>query len=235
MNGINLSDKYHLADRQVEVTEPFVAGATGAWAAVAASGTVAALNERGGGVSILTQAADNALGSVTLSAKPILVDANKPVSFSALIQFAEAATNVGNVYVGMSSSAVAATLGNDGAGPASSYSGVGLYKVDGSLNWFAEFSNGATQNTIELNSAASLNKVAQVAGAAAQQLIEIDVLPKTSTTCDVIFKINRITVAKMMDQVFTSMVAMAPLATIRSGSTTAETLKVYQIKFAQVL
>lgn len=235
MNGINLSDKYHLADRQVEVIEPFIAGATGAWAAAATSGTVAALNERGGGVSITTQAADNAIGTLTLSAKPLVVDAAKPLSFSATIQFAEAATNAGNVYVGMSSSAVASTLGNDGAGPAADYSGVGFYKVDGSLNWFVEFANGTTHTTVELNSAASLNKIAQVAGSSAKQTLEIDVIPKTSTLCDVIFKINGVCVAKFMDRVFTSLAAMAPLATVKAGSSTAEVLKVYQMKFAQVI
>lgn len=235
MNGLNLSQSYLFADRQVECVEHFLAGATGPWAAVATSGTVAALNERGGGLSLLTQAADNAIGSLTLSAKPLLVEAKKPISFAARIQFAEAATNAANVFVGMTSQAVATAMGNDGAGPPADYSGVGFHKIDGGLNWIAEFSNGTTQRTTELSVDGSLNKIAQVAGSASAQMLEIDVLPKTSTVCDVVFRINGIAVASFLDQVFTSMLAMAPVVIYKAGTAAAQTGKVYMVKFAQVI
>ena len=234
MNGLNLTPGFLTSHRVAECVEHFWAGATGAWAAVATSGTAAALAERGGGVSLTTQAADNAIGSLTLSAKSLLPAASKPISFGALIQFAEAATNVGNVFVGLTSEAVATAMGADGAGPPASYSGAGLHKVDGGLNWIAEYSVAGLQNTVELNSAGALNSIAQVAGSSSNQLIEIDILPKTSTLCDVIFKINDVCVAKFLDQVFTSIAAMAPVVIVKAGSSTAEVIKVRMIRFAQL-
>lgn len=234
MNGLKLSDAFLTADRQVQIVEDFLAGATGAWAAVATSGTVAALNERGGGVSITTQAADNAVGSLTLSAKIAVLAAQKPISFAALLTFAEAATNAANVWVGLTSQAVATAMGDNGAGPPADYSGIGFYKVDGGLNWTTEYSVGTTQNTLELTATAALNKRVQVAGSSSPQLLEIDVTPKTSTTCDVSFKINGVCVARYLDQVYTSILAMAPVVIIKAGSGTAEVIKVDLIKFAQV-
>jgi hypothetical protein len=234
VNGLNLTPGFLTSHRVTECVERFLAGATGAWAAVATSGTVAALNERGGGVSITTQAADNAEGTLTLSAKPLVVAANKPISFGAMIDFAEAATDDGNVFVGMTSEAVATALGDNGAGPPADYSGVGFHKLDGGLNWIAEFSNSTTQKTQELTADGSLDSVVHAAGSATTQLLEIDVLPKTATLCDVVFKIDDVCVAKFMDQVFTSMIAMAPVVIVKAGGSSAEVIKVRLIRFAQV-
>ena len=234
MNGINLAPNYGLADRQMVVVEDFLSGAPSGWAAVATTGTVAATNARGGVLSITTQAADNAIGSLTLSSKIFVVAANKPISIAFYLQFAEAATNAANVWVGLTSEAVATAMGDNGAGPPASYSGVGFYKVDGSLNWFTEFSVAGLQNTVELTATNSLNKTLQVAGSASFQLLEIDVIPKTSTLCDVIFKINGSVVASYLDQIFTSMAAMAPVVIMKAGSGTAEVILVDLIKFGQV-
>lgn len=234
MNGLRLSDAFLTADRQVQIVEDFLAGVTGAWAAVATSGTVAALAERGGGVSITTQAADNAIGSLTLSAKIAVLAAQKPISFAALLTFTEAATNAANVWVGLTSEAVSTAMGADGAGPPANYSGVGFFKIDGGLNWNTEYSVGTTQNTQELTAIAAINKVVQVAGSASPQLLEIDIVPKTSTTCDVSFKINGVCVMRYLDQVYTSIAAMAPVVIVKAGSSTAEVIKVDLIKFAQV-
>lgn len=233
MNGLNLSNGFLAAHRVMEVVEYFINGATGAWTAAATSGTVAALSERGGGVSITTQAADNAEGTLT-SGKCLLVAANKPVSFGAKLQFAEAATDDANVYVGMTSEAVASILTDNGAGPPADYTGFGFYKVDGGLNWICEASNGTTQVTQELTAEGSLDLVRHAAGSSSDQLLEIDVVPKTSTLCDVIFKIDGIVVAKFMDFVYTSILAMAPVIVVKAGGASAEVIKVRMARVAQV-
>lgn len=234
MKGVRLSDAFLTADRQVQLVEDFLSGAPDEWTAAATSGTVAAEDERGGVLSLTTNAADNFEGTLTLDSKIAVVAANKPLSFAAYVQFTEQNTDAANVFVGLTSAAVGDALGDDGAGPPSNYSGVGLHKIDGGLNWIAEYSVGTTQKTVELDAEGSLNDVAQVAGSASYQLIEIDVFPKTSTACDVVFKINGTTVAKFLDQVYTSILAMAPVIVTKAGSATAEVLKVDYVKFAQV-
>lgn len=235
MNGLKLSDYFLAANRQIEIVQHFFTTSPEGWTAAAASGTVASDASRGGVLSLTTQAADNAVGSLTLATKIALVAANKPLSFAAYIQFAEAATNAGNVFVGLTSQAVATAMGDDGAGPPANYSGVGFYKVDGSLNWFTEYSVATTQNTLELSAAGSLDGVAKAAGSSSYQLLEIDVYPKTSTLCDVVFKIDDVVVQKYLDQVYTSIAAMAPVIIVKAGSTTAEVIKIDLVKFAQVI
>jgi hypothetical protein len=177
------------------------------------------------GVSIVPQAAtDNAIGSSLSNAKHWLPAAGQSILFTARLKFAEANTDDANIYVGLTSSTAANTIGNDGAGPAASYSGFGFFKVDGGLNWNVEASNGGTQLTTELTANNSLSDVAHVAGSASWQTLEIDVKMKTSTKCDVMFRINGVTVVKLTDYVWTGMVAMGEAVAIKNGSTTGETL-----------
>lgn len=236
MNGIKLSEKFKRALRQAEFFEDFFGITPQGYTITAASGTLAAGTD-GTSLSVTTQAADNAVGSV-IGARQSLLAANKPLYMIARLQFAEAATNAGNVFVGFSSSAAAAVMGDNGAGPASSYSGIGLHKIDGGLNWIAEYSVGATQKTQELTGIAVATLGQPVtdiaAGSASYQQIEIIALPKTSTLCDVIFKINDVTVMKFMDQVYTSVAAMGPTVVVKAGSSTAEVLLLDYIGWAHV-
>lgn len=231
MNGVKLSEAFLTVDRQVQLVEDFVSGAPDEWTT---AGTAAAQGERGGVLQLSTAATDNAEASVVLDSAIAAIAANKPFSFAARVQFAEAATNAANVFVGLSDEAAATALGDNGAGPPADYAGVGLHKLDGGLNWIAEFSNSTTQQTLELTAEGSLTGAAIVAGSANYQLIEIDVIPKTSTVCDVVFKVDGVTVAKFLGQVFTSIAAMAPLIVVKAGGGTAEVIKVDFIKFAQV-
>lgn len=231
MNGLNLSDRYRLADRQQEFLEDFHGITPQGYTITAASGTLAQ-GTTGTELSITTQAADNAIGYVLGTAKHAILAANKPLTFKARFKFAEAATNAANIWLGFTSSAAAAVMGDNGAGPAASYSGFGIYKKDGGLNWWAHCSNAAVQQNVELLAASSLNKVAQVAGSSSFQTVEIDVIPKTATLCDVVFIINGSTVYKMLDVVYTSIAAMAPCALVKAGSGTAEVLLLDYIAWA---
>ena len=57
-------------------------------------------------------------------------------------------------------------------------------------------------------------------------MLEIDVKIKNTTKCDVMFRIDGVTVYKLTDYVWTSMVAMGIVESIKAGSSTAETLRV---------
>lgn len=235
-NGIKLSEKFKLAMRQAEFFEDFFGITPQGYTITATSGTLAA-GTAGTDLSITTQAADNAVGSV-IGARQSILAANRPLYMIARLQFAEAATNVANLFVGFSSSAAAAVMGDNGAGPASSYSGIGLHKIDGGLNWIAEYSVGSTQKTQELTGIA-VATVGQpvtdiVAGKAAYQVIEIVAIPKSATLCDVSFLIDGVVVMRFLDQVYTSIAAMGPTVVVKSGSATAEVLLLDYIGWAHV-
>lgn len=236
MNGIKLSEKFKLAIRQAEFFEDFFGITPQGYTITATSGTLAA-GSAGTDLSITTQAADNAVGSV-IGAKQALLAANKPLYMIARLQFSEAATNAANLFVGFTSSAAAAVMGDNGAGPASSYSGIGLHKLDGGLNWIAEFSVGSTQKTQELTGIAVATVGQQVsdivAGKAAYQVIEVVAVPKSATLCDVSFLIDGVVVMRFLDQVYTSIAAMGPTVVVKSGSATAEVLLLDYIGWAHV-
>lgn len=231
--GLKLPEAYLYADRQCCVVEDFLNGAPANWTATAASGTVAALTDRPGGVSLTTQAADNAPGTLVMGTKIFNFAAGKPIHFAALVQFAEAATSAANVFVGLTSGAANSQLADNGAGLPASYSGVGFYKVDGQTLWSVETSVGSLKSTHQLSAGAGgINKAARTAGSSSYQLLEIDVVPKTATKMDVIFKIDGQVVMKHTDFVFTGVAVMAGLVMVKSGSSTAEVIKTDLVKYA---
>jgi hypothetical protein len=134
--------------------------------------------------------------------------------------------------------AVAAdAIQNDGLGPKANFSGCGFYMRDGSVNWHVAYSDGTTQTLAELTATNSLTKTAQVGATAAGvfTLLEIDVIPKTSTLCDVIFKINGSTVYKMMDRTFASATEMMVMAGVKAGTAANQTMNVDAIGCFQKL
>jgi len=141
MKTVNPSTLFDSLLRQTEINEDFHGAAPTGWAT---DGTATATAARGGVLSLASAATDNDAASVTLSAKEVVLADDKPIIFRARIQFAEAATNAANLFVGLFSGTITDAVGDDGAGPPSSYSGFGFYKVDGSLNWFVEASVGST-------------------------------------------------------------------------------------------
>lgn len=234
--AVLLTDGYLKSRRQFESIHTFCQiTSDDEYTLLATSGTIAALAERGGGISITTQAADNAEGTAVMNVKPALIAAGKSMLFAATLQFAEAATNAANVLAGLHSGAIASALTDDGVGPPASYSGIAFFKVDGSLNWQIELSVGGTQTTVELTAGNSFDKTAHVAGSTSYQLLEIEVLPKTAALADVIFKIDDVVVYKVTDWTYTSSVAMAPCAVIKAGSSTAEVMKLRRIDFVGII
>ncbi len=237
MKMVRLSEHFLNARRQFCEVFRFLSTTPPGFTATATSGTVAVVDQRGGGLSLLTQAADDALGFLISNSKLCVLAADKPFTFSADVRFAEANTSAANIFVGLSSTTATATLQTAGAGPAANYSGFGFFKTDGgSANWSVEASNGTSQVTAELNAVNSLTKTACVAASGStHQSLKVEVYPKTTTLADVVFLIDDVAVYKLTDWVFTSIAAMGLLAVVRAGSSSAETLVVRQMEFAQVL
>ena len=107
--------------------------------------------------------------------------ANKPVMFDALVQYAEAATDDANILVAMKDAWAADSLVNDGAGPATSFSGFGFYKVDGETRWRVISSKSTTQYKSETDVTAG--------GSAFQRLVAV-ARPINSTQVEVAFFID---------------------------------------------
>lgn len=178
------------------------------WTTTSADAGTAAVGDAAGGIITLTSGdgtpVDNDECYLSTTAEVFLFAAGKPLHFRARTQLTQAATNAANCIAGVVNGVAADLLVDNGGGPKTTAYGAFFYAKDGSLNWFVGFSNSTTQNLAELTATNSLTKSAKVVATTAYQLLEIDVIPKTATTCDVIFKIDGSTVYKMMDQTFTS-------------------------------
>ena len=230
MKGLLPSDRFLKMSRTFEILEHFYVAAPTGWTT---DGTVTAANSQGGILSCASAATDNDPAGVVLAAKPAVVAASSPLHFACKAQYAEANTDDANVFIGLTNQALTAAMQDDGAGPPADYSGIGFHKVDGGTNWIVEFANSTTHKTTTLDADGSLDGTAKTAGGASYQTFEIVVVPKTSTACDVHFIIDGVTVQRFLDQVYTSLAAMAPMGLIKAGSANAETLLLDYIAFAQ--
>ena len=234
MKTVDVPSTVLLQRRQLITSTPFLGTTASGFTFTAASGTIAALAEAGGGMSLLTQAADNAIASWTTQAACLVLAAEKPIHYATLIRTAEVGANVSNLLFGLHSGAVASALGNDGAGPPASYSGFSFFKVDGGTHWNIEASVAGAQTTVQLTADNSFTGAAVLSLQTVDQFLEIDVYPKTAVLCDVTFKINGILVYKLTDFVYTSIAAMAAVGAVKAGSADAETLKTRFCTIGQV-
>ena len=204
---------------------------------VTLSGTAAVLAERAGGLSLTTAASDNNLVYAASNGTIAELTVDRPLYAGFHFRYAEANTNAANVFVGLFSTTLSTVLGDNGAGIPSNFSGVGLYKMDGgTANWTAFVSNATAQTKVELTSANSTDKTAHAAATAStvNQFVEIEIVPKTSTKANVYISIDGKVVQVFTDWVWTSLAAMYLVVACKSGSATAEVLKVKRIDFAQV-
>lgn len=229
--ALKLSSRYLNADRQNEIVENFPGGLHPMWTA---AGTASYPSILGGGIRLTSGAISGNVASLTQNSKPFIVGQNDPMSAAYRLQYAEAGSNTASVYLGFSSEAVATAMQAGAGGPPASYTGFGFFKASGSTLWSVESSVAGAQTTTELSAANSLNKVAQTAGGSAASLFEIDVIPKTSAKCDVLYRINGIYVAKHTDFTYTSAAACALIFHIQTGAAVAEVATINLIKAAQV-
>lgn len=233
MKDIYLSDRARNVHRVVELATNFVGGATDGFTATAASGTVAALTDAGGGVSLTTQAADNAAATLVSPAIVVLA-AGRPIVFGANVLAAQANTSALNIFIGLCSGTASAVLADNGAGTPASYSGVGFFGVDGDTTMSLEVSVGSTQTTHRLTADVSETGAAVLSGSSSYRLFEIEIHPKTSALADVVFKIDGTVVKKITSWTYTSIADMQFGVVIKAGSTTAEVFQCNACYFAQV-
>ncbi len=127
-----------------------------------------------GGVLVINtgDAVDNNEAGVLTTNEIFLAASNKPIIYEAMIQYTEPNTNAGNVAVGMADVFGAAnTLLDNGAGPAASFYGAMIYKVDGGTVWRCASSAGT------LSSTGTTTASVQTAGGSSYQRLAIRIEP----------------------------------------------------------
>ena len=111
------------------------------------TGTDALMDVVGGVYTNFCDGDDNDESYCISTAETFLIATGKKIWFEARLRVDEAATDDANVMVGLSDSAGADMILDNGGGPAASYDGVVFTKVDGGTKWQFETSNAGTQET----------------------------------------------------------------------------------------
>lgn len=206
---------------------------------VADSGSGVALasttTNTGGVLSLTPGTTDNNECAVSTTNKPFLFLNERPLLFEAAIQYAEANTSAMNAFVGFSSVlGTANMLLDDGAGPAASFSGAGIFKVDGGTVWKFVTSLGTTQ---------TITTSQHTAGGSAYQTLRVEVrqgssgasgleaipwlgtgTPSGATTWQQMLDANNKPIKHAIT--YTSAVNMQAGVYVKEGSTSAETMLV---------
>lgn len=228
MKGLLLPEVATLYSRTFGFVDHFDGLNSSRWTSTLTDSGTAAVGDEVGGVVTLSPSdgtvADN--DEAYISTKEIFkIAAGKALNVGGLVQFSQAATNAANVYFGLMDAVGANALQDNGAGPKASFSGAGFFAKDGSTLWSVIYSDGATQTIAELSATNSLNKQANVAASAAFQLLEIDIVPKTSALCDVVFKINGSTVYKMLDRTYANATETSLMVGSKNGTAAQQVVK----------
>lgn len=184
MKALNSSQAVQNARLQFELVDHFASytdtqtwtktdGDAGASVAIDADGT--------GGLMLLTTGAtdNNECYMETTNELFNFLD-NRPINLQALVNFTESNTDDANILFGLMDAPGANSIVDDGAGPKASYSGAVIYKVDGGTVWKFETSIAGDQVTSTSTTTAG----------GQDELLEIDVLPVSSTTVECVPKVN---------------------------------------------
>lgn len=204
------------------------------WTSLAAdtTATVAVADTQAGGVALFTDATDNNEAAIRTTNEIFKFAAGKPILFEASISYTEANTDDANVFVGLMDAIGANAMVDNGAGPKSSFSGAGFYKVDGGTRWQFITSIGTTRTTVDLvlTDKNNLSRETQTAGGA--QTLRIEVEGDTLTALKVSGFIDDVLVAQHIVDC-TSATEMHGGAYVKAGGSNAETLTVKYIRAGQ--
>lgn len=199
------------------------AGASVAVGASAVAGTVV----------LTTGATDNNEAAVATTNSPFKMADDKPLFFESRVQYAEANTDDANVFAGFADGVNSANLLQDnGVGPKSSFSGAGIYKLDGETVWRCVSSKGATQ---------TITQSTKTAGGAAAQTLRVEIQPIDGSNAEVTFYVDDdplrdSTGASIKHTVaFASAAAMQAGVYVKAGGGTSEVVNtdyvaVYQLR-----
>jgi hypothetical protein len=185
----------------------------------------------GGTITLVTAATDTKQCDVHSTNKNFLVAAGKPLVYREIAAYAEANTNTLALYKGFSSAPGTGLIVSGGATPVTSHTGFGFFKASGATTWGIHASLAGAQTNVLLTAANSLDKKIKSAtnSATVTDTFEILINPKSTTTADIVYKMNNVTVYKITDFTYTSAVAMGAVSAIRTCSATAETATIDRI------
>lgn len=160
------------------------AGAEAVWTAIEADDNANVLLDVDGvgGVAQITVVTDDNEEGYLHTKEVFKIAAGKPIEATCRLQFAEAATNAGNVMFGLMDAWAANHLQDNGAGPLASFDGACIYKVDGETRWRARTSNGTANTDTVLD---------YTAGQAGYQTLRILIQPGHDGYADVSFWIDQ--------------------------------------------
>lgn len=217
---INLRRNCTIIDDCVNATT----GGTFTHLAADGGSSVAVANSAGGVLTFTTGATDNNECARYSTEKLYLPAANLPLACEGRLQYAENATNKANIFFGFSSAFAANLMVDDGAGPATSMSAAGFYKIDGSTNWAIIVSVGTTQTLVTLTAANSKDKLAKTAGGSAYQKLRVEINPISSALATVLFYIDDVLVYSIAEWTYTSVAQMGVGTYLKAGGSGGEVL-----------
>lgn len=228
MKGLLEPDSAIKAVRTFGVVDHFIGLSSAEWTSTLTDSGTAAVGDEFGGVLTISPSdgtvADNDEGYV--ATKEIFKIVNqKPIALAARTQFTQAATNAANVFVGLMNAMTANALQDNGSGPKADFSGAGFFAKDGSTSLFVIYSDGTTQTIAELTATNTINKTAYLAASADFQLLEIDIVPKTSTLVDIAFRVNGSVVYKMLDRTYANATEISAGLGVKNGTAAQQALK----------
>lgn len=191
-------------------------------ATAAVSATIA-----GGAMELDTPATDNlaALAHVTA---PINLTEGVCALFAARVKFEDAGSNAANLMIALSDEVGLDQMQDDGAGIDSDMNGAGFYSLDGSAELGVFYSKGTTQTTNLLTKAASRTDSAINAsyvdgsGDPKYRTLEIEIKCKTTTKCDVTYKIDGVAVYQLLDETYTDGTDVKGLIFVKNGTAAAQ-------------
>lgn len=204
--------------------ENFATGTDGLTSLAADAGATVAAGSTRTGVAILTTGAVNNNEAGLWSTNALFTAlAGKPMYARGSLQYAEAATNAANVFFGFASSPGANLLVDDGAGPRTTGTICGIYKVDGGTVWRCVTRNGSTvTDTISTTTA----------GGTPAQVLEVMLGDWDGVNMQVSFKVDGVYLKdssgnKITHQLPISGATIAGIAAyVKDGSGTGEVLNV---------
>ena len=146
------------------------------------SGASTVISTVGGSSITLTTGATNENEVYVESTAPVCdVINNRKITCGIIFQYAEAATSAANVIFGLTDQTGANLMGDVSAGPAATYEGALIYKIDGGTRWQTERSTGSPPTSSDTT---------VTAGGAAQQHLRITISPISSTDAEVVYEIS---------------------------------------------
>lgn len=210
------------------------------------SGTVA-VGDASGGKCVITPSdgsvADNDEGYIKSTNELFLFANNKPQVAEVLLQFTEANTDDANVAFGFMNAVAANSILDDGAGPAASFSGAVIYKVDGGTVWRCRSSIGSsyTDSISTSTAGGSIYQTLRIECICSNSIVEVtywigqvNQLASASTTIPHTMLIDS-TTRKPIKHMFsvTSATEMNLFAGVKNGGANLETLNLLRLCGAQ--